>query len=746
MEGDGGAFGRLLSRSETISEMADKILSWCGNALLATVLVMLTLSNSVWAQEGEAEAAAEGTSSDSGQITVPLSGTASIMNVDSLSVSSNPLEFGVLEIGNSKTLNMTLSHTGAAGAPAIAISDAVLFGKSQDEFTTNFNGFATLYGGESIDVEIIYTPLSPGDKSAGLRLGVEGSTAPYVLLFNGSARYPLTSDLASSDALINFGEAIEGTTSARNFLLTNQGDADAPPITISAIQLSGDTPQDFNVTFTPTTLNPGQTLDVQVSMSSANSGFKTADLVVIHNGNNPSIEVRFEGDVVKPDDVPVNFTKSLVDANQDITRGTALQFGPDGKLYVTEMDGAIHIFNVTRNGQNDYSATKEETIELVKNVQNHNDDGSLDFSSKRLVTGILVVGTAADPEIYVASSDPRQAAGSSGTDSGLDTNSGILHKLIKNGDDWTKFDLVRGLPRSEENHVPNGLIMLGDKILLNSGGHTNMGAPSNNFAHLPEYALSAAVLEIDIDAIGNSTYDLPTLDDEDRPGTVDENDPFGGNDGKNQAKLVQGGPVQIYASGMRNIYDILQMESGNIYVWDNGPNSGWGGEPLNNCSQNTSEGGDTNPDGLHLITKGYYGGHPNPTRGNKNNTFNDSNPQTPIEVAENPEECDYFIPGPADGSLTTIPASSNGLAEYTASNFGGAMKGDLLVATFQNSIVRIQLNASGTAVTSKSTLIKFAGKVPLDVVAQGDDEEFPGTIWYVDNINAEISVLEPDDF
>ena len=48
------------------------------------------------------------------------------------------------------------------------------------------------------------------------------------------------------------------------------------------------------------------------------------------------------------------------------------------------------------------------------------------------------------------------------------------------------------------------------------GGNTNAGAPSNNFALLPEVALSAAVLSIDLDAIGNTTYDIPTLDDEER--------------------------------------------------------------------------------------------------------------------------------------------------------------------------------------------------------------------------------------
>ena len=74
---------------------------------------------------------------------------------------------------------------------------------------------------------------------------------------------------------------------------------------------------------------------------------------------------------------------------------------------------------------------------------------------------------------------------------------------------------------------------------------------------MPEYALSAAILEIDLAAIGNTTYDLPTLDDEDRAGNPDANDPFGGNDGKNQAKIVPGGPVQVYAPGFRNAYDLV---------------------------------------------------------------------------------------------------------------------------------------------------------------------------------------------
>ena len=128
-------------------------------------------------------------------------------------------------------------------------------------------------------------------------------------------------------------------------------------------------------------------------------------------------------------------------------------------------------------------------------------------------------------------------------------------------------------------------------LYVAQGGNTNAGSPSNNFGFLAEYALSAAILEIDLDVINNQfggSYTLPTLDDPTRPNLpdgTDVNDPFGGNDGLNQAKLVIGGPVQIYAPGFRLSYDLLITKtpgkSGRMYSIGNGGNAGWGGYPEN---------------------------------------------------------------------------------------------------------------------------------------------------------------------
>jgi len=508
---------------------------------------------------------------------------------------------------------------------------------------------------------------------------------------------------------------------------------------------------------------------------------------------------------------------------------TSLQFGPDGRLYVAQQNGLILVLTVERTGPATYQVVNQETITLIKNIPNHNDDGTLVSVSNRQVTGILVTGTADNPVLYVTSSDPRIGAGGGGSDWNLDTNSGMLSRLTWVGtgrDDpagyWDKVDLVRGLPHSEENHAPNGMAYdpVTNTLYIAVGGHTNAGAPSNNFAFTTEYALSAAILSVDLNALeampvqgsGNDkyVYDLPTLDDPTRPNAngiddpnapgydgIDINDPFGGNDGLNQAKWDPNGPVQVYASGFRNPYDLVITSLGRMYAVDNGPNGGWGGHPdgeadypaettVGLCTNNylpgepgstgPGPGGDpkvNNKDNLHFIRElepgdpnyvqpgeRYYAGHPNPIRGNPLGAglFKDSvwyapgDPRLPVDWPPVPDslayaaECDYRQPGEADGALTTFSSSTNGITEYTASNFGGALQGNLLVASFDGNLYRIVLSADGKQVLTKEVLASGFGSIPLDVTALGDGASFPGTIWVANYQSNTITVFEPNDF
>ncbi|NHE59654.1 PKD domain-containing protein [Cyclobacterium plantarum] len=375
----------------------------------------------------------------------------------------------------------------------------------------------------------------------------------------------------------------------------------------------------------------------------------------------------------------VSFDQTALKFNSfsPISNGTSLKFGPDERLYVSQIDGTIKIYTILKVGTNQYEVIDAEVLTAVKEIPNFDDNGNpaFDNRNKRQITGLTVAGSAANPIIYVSSSDPKWG-GPSG-DKGLDTNSGTITRLTWTGSAWDVIDLVRGLPRSEENHSTNGLehTLINGKpyLLVTSGGFTNAGAPSKNFTYITEYALGAAILSVDLDAIealptkidpisGRQVkYDIPTLDDPSRPNKnfiynpnhpsyngIDENDPFGGNDGLNMAMVVAGGPVQIFSGGYRNSYDLVVTESNRVYATDNGANVNWGGlpenegnsllvsnnfpvgEPGGNANSPSASGEYVdNKDHLHLIARdldsfifgSYYGGHPTPVRANPGNPY-----------------------------------------------------------------------------------------------------------------------------
>ncbi len=496
-----------------------------------------------------------------------------------------------------------------------------------------------------------------------------------------------------------------------------------------------------------------------------------------------------------------------------ISKPTSLQFGPDGRLYAAQQNGILRIFTVKRDSSNSYSVTATETLTIVNQIPNHNDDGALNTTVKtRQVTGILVTGTASRPVIFVSSSDSR-IGGSTAGDLNLDTNSGIVSALSWNGSTWTKLDLVRGLPRSEENHAVNGMQLdaQSNTLYLAIGGNTNAGSPSTNFAYACETALSAAIVAIDLDAIyalptnesGNTAYkyNLPTVDDPTRPNNADGtdiNDPFGGNDGLNQAKIVLGGPVQVYASGFRNSYDLVITRSRKMYTIDNGANQGWGGYPKNEGTANVTneyvagEPGSTSPgineatinnlDNLHYVGNidtyvynSFYGGHPSPIRANpagaglytfnstsggvwRNNTSGaDSLPvDWPPVATAHPIEGDFLMPGVNDNALLTFPTSTNGIAEYTASNFNNSLKGTLLASSYDGNIYKIGLTADGTGSTNtklasnklnqEPSFASGFGALPLDITTRGDTDSFPGTVWVAGYGANAITIFEPQDF
>ncbi|MCF1191256.1 HYR domain-containing protein [Mangrovimonas sp. AS39] len=531
---------------------------------------------------------------------------------------------------------------------------------------------------------------------------------------------------------------------------------------------------------------------------------------------------------------------------EGVLNPTSLEFGPDDRLYVSQQNGTIWAYTIERDnapaGNGTYTVTDVEEITMIRDyTKNHTDLGELTPVITRQITGIKLSGTAGNPIIYASSSDNLIGGGGAGEDTNLDTNSGVLSRLTWDGSNWIKVDLIRGLPRCEENHSTNGMTLFEREgtefMLLCQGGNTNKGAPSNNFAATPEYLYSGNVLIIDMDQLESMpiyndprtgtdfVYDLPTLNDPTRAdidntspyfpypsghplynATIDLNDPFGGHNSLNQAIFEAGSPIEVFAPGFRNTYDIVVTESGRIYLSDNGPNNTWGGtpkiydintdeflgyqntvdyDPANHYITNelSEENSSLYGDPLHFVGTindanfTYYGGHPNPILAFPNKAgiigylnsggtwieeYNGSLESLlggvtgyfqssfiiedfPVRPELGEYQCDLPVSSPENNILDVINFSTNGIAEYTATNFEGAMQGSILTASFGGDINRYVFNETGDQVIEYEAIFSGFGSIPLDVIAQGDADIFPGTVWAATYGSNSITIFEPQD-
>lgn len=116
----------------------------------------------------------------------------------------------------------------------------------------------------------------------------------------------------------------------------------------------------------------------------------------------------------------------------------------------------------------------------------------------------------------------------------------------------------------------------------------------------------------------------------------------------------------------------------------------------------------------------------------------------------------YLNAGTADNALCVFNVTPEGFSEYTASNFSGSLKGVLFAACWDGEIARINLTSDGTAVTN--TLVGteklysdayFDSNLPvhpLYLLASGDNDPFPGTMWLASLVFGNpglITVYEP---
>jgi hypothetical protein len=368
------------------------------------------------------------------------------------------------------------------------------------------------------------------------------------------------------------------------------------------------------------------------------------------------------------DPMAVEFTKVAVPGTQH-KKYTSLAIGPDGKLYALRLDATVERFTINRtNG----TTSGQQFITTLSSKY-----------GKRYAVGLTFdpASTATNPIVYISHS--------SGWDNAPEFD-GKISRL--SGANLEREQLIiTNLPRSIRDHLVNSIAFGPDGAMyFSQGSNSSMGSQDATWLR-GESLLSAAVLRLDMKKLATVALPLDVK--------TTANQGVINSASATSMRMSDGtynpyssaSPLTIYASGIRNAYDLVWHSNGQLYVAANGSAAG-GNSPAsaagtrrpngtfyNGAAVPATTGVKVQNDFLFRVNPlkpvGYYG-HPNPLRGEYvvNRGYAD-NPIYPITIG-----ADQNYRGSAFNF--ELNRSPNGSLEYKSNAFGGALKGKLLVCRF----------------------------------------------------------------
>ena len=463
------------------------------------------------------------------------------------------------------------------------------------------------------------------------------------------------------------------------------------------LQLDGQTTVDKNnLVFTPQNWNKPQTVTVTAVDDAVGESFHTSTIghtIVTTDAAYSGIAVpSVSASIVDNDLVAVDFApkKEIADysdiGNNDGPSTAA--WGPNGKLYVGLTNGQIKAYTFDDN----YQVTSTQTIDTIAESAEGNKN----------ITGIAFnpfENAGGQPKIYVshnqfyANYDSYAQEGGFNELTDFSPYSGQV-SVLEGPDFTTLTPVVDNIGVSNHDHGVNGLAFddNGD-LLITVGSNTNAGIADDAIGGIDESPFTAAILKANITKPGyngNIQYKLP--DDWVAPEGLTLTNPeqsqgFGG-----IFDVVPGVDVSVYASGLRNPYDLVYATNGIVYATENSANGGFGAESTGANTQKPFNSGKTMLDELNIIEEGNYYGQPNRSRGE------DDPRQNVYHYYDEPSTANYTAP------IGEFTSSTNGIIEYRSNTFGGQLKGNLIAQRWNGFLYNVELSEDGTDVSNISLL------------------------------------------
>jgi uncharacterized repeat protein (TIGR01451 family) len=232
---------------------------------------------------------------------VTLSGTTTpILLPDAhLALTPNPLDFGNVLAGTSKTLTVTFANSGTDDT---FITDIEIGGQNAADFTASLasltcantaSGFKVPAGG-SCTVDVTFAPSATGDRTASLAVTNTSADGTQTLPLTGTGINPQVS-LASTS--LDFGKQAVGTTSQpKTVTVANTG---TTSLTVRDATASGDFTADATGC-TAQPVPPGQACAITVTFSPTATGTRSGTLTITSNAASSPDTVALSGTGVAP--------------------------------------------------------------------------------------------------------------------------------------------------------------------------------------------------------------------------------------------------------------------------------------------------------------------------------------------------------------------------------------------------------------------------------------------------------------
>jgi glucose/arabinose dehydrogenase len=363
------------------------------------------------------------------------------------------------------------------------------------------------------------------------------------------------------------------------------------------------------------------------------------------------------------------FIKKAIPGTQN-KNYTTLTFGPDGKFYALRMDGVIERYEVNHA---DGSLINQKMINTLKEKYGERTAIGLTFDPSSTAQNLIAW-------VSHCSGGLTNAPAFDGNISRLAGPDLLVEELV-----------IKKLPRSTRDHMVNGLAFGPDGALyICQGSNSSAGAFDKGWQR-EETLLAGSILRLDMAKLNKVS--LP-LDVETSPSQQLINKaPL------NNAKMPDGkynpysdkSALTIYASGIRNAYDLVWHSNGQLYIPANGSGGG-GNSPASVKGTRKPDGSFYNGPDIPATTSvqvqhdwlfrinpklgvGYFG-HPNPLRGEY--VVNRGYADNPL-YDKNIKPDKNYRGAAFDFGLNHSP---NGVIEYKNNSFNGALKGKLLVCRF----------------------------------------------------------------